>query len=222
MALPPRSRRPRRAPRRRPARRYRKKSSPRLHAPKKFVATFKYQDVIAQRSGTNAGGWQRNLLYVDYSMLPISSELAALYRQFSITGVSFEYRPTNTVPNELGVLDNFVTQMMFVRDKDSDIAINVSQATSQDDVINTTTARRWTKYCGKPRPLIYQLDGAGAPVKITPPAKETNWLSTRIGTNSGLKHLAAQMLVQDSPGTTDAKQGELWCKMYVVMKEQCL
>lgn len=212
-----------RRPRRRPARRYRKKSAPRLHAPKKFVATFKYQDVIAQRNGTNAGGWQRNLLYVDWSMLPISSELSALYRQFAITGVSFEYRPTNTVPNEVGSNDNYVTQMMFLRDKDSDIAINVSQATSQDDVINTTTNRKFTKYVAKPRPLLYQLDSAGNTIKITTPAKQTEWLSTRLGNNAGLKHLAAQMLVQDSPGAvTDTKQGELWCKMYVVVKEQCL
>lgn len=208
-------------PRRRPARRfggYRKRyGAKKLHAPKKFCATIKYLDVISLPAGTSVGGWSRNNLAVSFNQLPIQPQLGALYRQYMITGVKWMYRPTNIAPNLDG--QEGATQIMFVEDKANTVAITVSQAQSQDNTRFLTTAKPFSHYIRLPRPTLYQLDGAGTQQLVTQGARQGNWIDVA---NDTLKHLNAQMLIQDKPDANQVLQGELWCKLYVVMKEQTL
>lgn len=191
-----------------------KTAKARLHAPKKFTASFKLRDIISDASGTNPGGWQRNNLAVNFTQLPIHLELSSLYKQFAITGVAFQYRSTNTNPDNL---TEPATQMLFVEDKDNTGAITVGQALSQDNCRKLKTDRNFKHYVRKPRPQLYQSDGTN-PVFAIQAARQITWFNT--GANT-LPHLCAQLLVEDSAAGTSTKQGELWVKMYVICKEQC-
>lgn len=210
-------------PRRKSNRRYARKryGAKKLHGVKKFVSTFKYADIYSAPNGTNVGGYARNNLSVTYNQAVIEPQLSALYRQYMITGVKWMYRPTNVAPNQGDA--EFATQMLFVEDKANTVAITVSQAQSQDNTRFLTTAKPWSHYIRLPRPQLYQLDGAGAQQLVTQGARQANWIDVA---NNGLKHLNAQLLIADSTSVVvpapGVLQGQLWCKMYLVMKEQTL
>jgi len=61
------------------------------------------------------------------------------------------------------------------------------------------------------------MDAGGNRFPVIQRAKEINWLNT--GTD--VAHLGLQMAVKDLevPGSK-VKQGELWAKVYIIVKEQ--
>lgn len=198
-----------------------RRSGTSLHAPKKFVSTFKYMDVYSAPNGTNVGGYARNNLAVSFNQAVIEPQLSALYRQYMITGVKWIYRPTNVAPNQGDA--EYATQLIFVEDKANTASITISQAQSQDNSRFLTTARPWSHFIRLPRPQLYQIDSTGAQQLVTQGARQGNWIDVA---NNALKHLNSQMLVADSTSVIVAApgvlQGQLWCKIFVSMKEQTL
>lgn len=192
-----------------------------LHGVKKFVSTFKYMDVYSAPLGTNVGGYARNNLTTAFNQSPLEPNLSALYRQYMITGIQWIYKPTNVAPNTGD--SEFATELLFAEDKATTTALTESQMRSQDNVRMLTTARPFKHYVRLPRPILYQTDTAGAQILVTQGAGQANWINTN---HPGLKHLSAQMLVADSTSVVvpapGVLQGTLWCKLYVVVKEQSL
>lgn len=222
-------RRPRRALRpRRMARRYRRtfggrrlaiRNNPRVHAPKMFVGSFKLFDIIADPFGTHPDGYRRYALNVELGMHPLYDTLSGIYRQFCISSVKFDYR---TVANSTDALLP-ASNMIYVEDKDSNAARSVAALLSQDNTRKYVSNRNFSAFVSKPRPDLWQADVLGAPIKTITPANQLHWLSSSNVASRGLQHLAGQLCVQDITGATgDTRQGELWCKMYILAKEQCL
>jgi len=199
----------------------RRKSAPRrsLHAPKTFVSSFKYQDVDADPYGTHIDNYQKNQLFVNLNQVPIFPQLSALYRQFAITSVKFEYRPVSTV----AVASLPASQIVVAENKDADQALPVKNVLSEDNCKKYVSTRAWKMFVKKPRPALYQQDGLGNAIKVIGNAKQLHWLSTDQSADMNLEHLCGQMCVQDITGATGStRQGELWCKIYIAAKEQSL
>lgn len=191
----------------------------RIHAPKTFVSSFKYQDVDADPYGTHIDDFQKNQLSVNLNQVPIFPQLSALYRQFAITSVKFEYRPVSTVA--LAGLP--ASQIVVAENKDADQALPVKNVLSEDNVRKYTSTRTWKLFVKKPRPALYQQDSLGNAIKVISNAKQVHWLSTDQSADMNLEHLCGQMCVQDITGATGStRQGELWCKIYIAAKEQSL
>lgn len=196
-----------------------RKSGLRLHAPKSFVSSFKYSDVIADPYGTHMDGYQSNKLSLSLTDVPLFAKLSGLYRQFAITSVKFEYRPVATVA--LASLP--ASQLLVAEDKDSPIAIPAKNLLSQDNCRKYTSTRTWRMFVKKPRPALFQQDASGNPIKVIGNAKQIHWLSTSVEADTTLEHLCGQMAVQDITGASeDTRQGELWVKVYIAAKEQVL
>lgn len=205
--------------RRRATYRPRKSKGYAYHAPKKFESEFKILDVNAEPFGSHADGYSRNKLSVSLAKIPIFTNLRTLYRQFAITSVKLMYRP------KVNMSDGGISlaQLLFVEDKDSDIAISPLQARSEDNCRVLTCNRPWKHFIKMPRPLLYQQSADGNPVKVIQRAKELHWLSPESEGDvpSNLEHLFGQLCVSDVTGATDdVGVGELWCKVYFSCKEQ--
>lgn len=189
------------------------------HAPKKFESEFKILDVNASPFGTHADGYGRNKLSVKLADIPIFTNLRTLYRQFAITSVKLMYRPKVNF-SDGGIS---LSQLLYVEDKDSDIAISPLQARSEDNCRVLTSNRPWKAFTKMPRPLLYQMDAAGHPIKVIQRAKEIHWLSPESEGDvpSQLEHLFGQLCVGDVTGAIeDVGVGELWCTVYFSVKEQ--
>jgi len=219
----------RRRYRKRPARRYRKRmvmrrrrTAPAIHAPKKFCLTTKLLDVIPSLTGGHADGWTKWNLKVAFSDFKGSGELATLYKQFAITGVKYEYRTLNI--NGSLIEDQPSLAMTFAEDKANIGLSNNANLQTQDNVRNLISTKNFKHYVAKPRPVLYQsvsVDLSGTVLSI-PPARQIQWINTDSDNGMNLKHLAAQFQIQDYPaGVVNANiQGELWAKLYVIVKEQ--
>jgi len=195
------------------------------HAPKKFESLFKLKDVIAAPYGTNPDGYTRNSLSVRLQDIPIFDNLFTLYKQFAITSVKVMYRP-NLTQAFGGAATNTaaVSQILYVEDKDSVAPISPLQARSEDNCRVLTSNRPFKAFTKMPRPLLFQLNNANEQIKVIDKAKSIHWISPSGSSDtpeSELPHLFAQMCVGDVTGAADnIGVGELWCKVYMSVKEQ--
>lgn len=217
-------RRPRRMMKRR--RPYRIPRSVGLHAPKKFTSTFKLQDVTASPFGTHTDGYTRNLLSVSLNQIPLYTNLYTLYGQFAITSVKIMYKPKINIAAAGAAPTACLANILYAEDKDSDFALSPLQVRSQDNCRNYISSRGWGAYIKKPRPVLYQKDVDGASVRVISKARDIHWLSPEVAGSedaaSKLEHIFGQMCVEDVTGADDnVGVGELWCKVYLAVKEQC-
>lgn len=190
-----------------------------VHAPKTFVSSFKYQDVVASPYGTHTDDYARNQLFVTLAQVPLVTQLTQLYRQMAITSVVWEYRPAQNV-NTAGTT---LSQIVYAENKDADQALPVKNVLSEDNCRKYVNTRRWKAFVKKPRPALYQQDASGNAIKVIGNSKQIHWLSTEETADLNLTHLSSQMCVQDMEGVTGpTRVGELWCKVYVACKEQSL
>lgn len=224
-------RRRRLAPRRRPNMRRRRiyrprlmKSSLQLHAPKKFVSTFSLP-IDSFGAGTHADGYNRQRLDVSLFDIPIFANLYTLYGQFAITSVKLTYVPIYN--SSTGTAGQSVPNIAIAEDKNSDVALTYTAIQHQDNMKTFSSARKWSMFFKKPRPLLYQWNGGNAPVKTITPAKQIHWLSpaspAQSDPSTGLSHTFAQMCVEDMKGiaaNATATVGTLYYKVYLVCKEQ--
>lgn len=199
----------------RPRRRYTRKETP--HTPRKFVINFKYADVTSDLNGTHADGFGRYALKINMAQVPSVTQLGTLYRQFAFTGVKFEYRSLNPSPNSVSG-----AQILLAENKDYQQEMSAAAMLSQDNCKKLNSWKNWNLYVSKPRPLLFQQDAAGRQIKVIPPAKQLHWLSFDNDFDLALPHLAGQMSISDLvPGAAVVQpQGEIWCKAYVLVKEQ--
>lgn len=204
-------------------RRWFKKAKSSLHAPKKFVCTYKYDDIVSDLSGAGINGYQRYSLDVTFGETPLAPVLSKMYAQFAITGVQVIYRPTNTSPNNT---DQAATQMLIAENKGFlGASETINQILSEDNARTYTTSRGFKMYIRKPRPFLYQLGNpAGTQViSAISSARQLTWLPTNDPNALNLPHACANYVIKDlEKQTTEVKQGELWVKVYVVCKEQML
>jgi len=215
-------RRPARRMRRRPVRRYARRSvRASLHAPKKFTMLYKFTDVVPDTNGTNADGYQKTPLAVDFATVPGSAQLAGMYRQFAITGVQYQYRTTNIYGSNVD--DQPSLTMLFAEDKANIAAPTAKNLQSQDNCKVLRSTRNFRHYVKNPRPVLYQTDGANNIFTIQS-ARQIQWFDCNSVPCLNLPHLAAQFQIEDCPAgvVAPAKQGEIWAKVYVVMKEQAV
>lgn len=217
------TRRPRRMLRRR--RPYRIPRSVGYHAPKKFTSTFLLKNVVASPYGTHTDGYSRNLLSVSLNDCPIYTNLYSLYGQFAITSVKIMYKPKINIAAAGAAPTAALANILFAEDKDSDTAKTQLVVRSQDNCKNFISSRGWSHFIKKPRPALYQQDEEGLLVKTISKAKDIHWLSPQTAlptdTSARLPHVFGQMCVEDITGADeDVGVGELWCKVYVAVKEQ--
>lgn len=214
-------RRPRRKMmRRRP---YRIPRSVGLHAPKKFTSTFLLDTVVADPYGTHTDGYNRRALSVTLDDIPIFSNLYTLYSQFAITSIKLMYKPKINIAAAGAAPTAAIANILFAEDKDNYAALSPLQVRSQDNCRNFVSSRGWSAFVKKPRPLLFQQDQDGNPVQVISKAKDIHWLSPKsvASDESLLKHLFGQICVQDVTGADEAVGvGELWCKVYLAVKEQ--
>lgn len=193
------------------------------HAPKRFTSTFKLLDVIASPYGTHPDDYTRNTLSVSLQDMPIFTNLHSLFGQFAITGVKLTYRPTITSYNSTIAGTIASPQLLFAEDKNQLVPLSPLQMRSQDNCRTFSASRGWSKYIRNPRPLLYQQDLGQQQLKVIQRSREINWLTPEQvnGPEANLRHLMAQLCVQDVTGATgEVGVGELWAKVYVVCKEQ--
>lgn len=200
------------------------KSAKSVHAPKKFTSTFKLLDVTADPYGTHGDGFQRNALAVRLTDLPIWTNIHSLFRQHAITGVKITYRPniTSYISQPTGWV---APQMLFAEDKNSFTALAPNQLQSQDNCRTLTASRGFSKYIARPRPHLFQANTAALAqgIKVIGKSREIMWLSPSLNADpeAALPHVFGQLCVEDVVGAVNPVQvGELWCKVYVICKEQ--
>lgn len=196
---------------------YKRRSYARNHGVKSFVATFKYMDVTSSPLGTHVDKFSRFNLGVTFNSLNIVNELSALYKQFAITGIQYKYVPDNSSPQQT---TSDAATILFCEDKATAGNLTAANIQSQDNCRTLTTARPWKHYVRLPKPLLFQDNGLGAGVQVQTGSRFVTWLSTRSNTDKSLLHLSAHMCVGDSDNLNSVFQGELWCKVYVKVKEQ--
>lgn len=207
--------------RRRPARKMyrprRKLTRQDVHKPKMYQFSFKYADVTSDLPGTHADGYGRYALKINMAQVPAVTQLGTLYRQFAFSSVKFEYRTINPSPNS-------VTGATFLvaENKDYQQEMSSSAMLSQDNCRKLVASRNWNLFVRKPRPLLFQQDAGGRQIKVITPAKQLHWLSFDNDYDLALPHLAGQASVSDliAGATVAQPQGEIWCKVYVLVKEQ--
>jgi len=213
-------RRPRRKMMRRP---YRIPRSVRNHAPKSFVSTYKLADLVASPFGTHTDGFSRFTLATTLTDIPIFSNLYTLYSQFAITSVKLSYRPKINVAAAGAGATASIAQMVYAEDKDNYNPLSVLQVRSQDNCRTLVANRNWNTFVKKPRPLLFQQDAGGNQIQVISKAKDIHWLSPKsVGASeTTIPHLIGQLCVSDITGTEDdVGIGELWCKVYLAVKEQ--
>jgi len=210
---------------------YRRKGSS-LHAPKAFCCLMKVTDVVAPAFALLPDGIQAYNLKVKFSQLPIATQIRALYRQVALTGVKVMYKTTNPNPNQFATGTTSSNQdphpsvnMYYVEDKDTENDLTATQFKSQDNVKRLVSHRNFSHYVRKPRPALYQQDGAGNRLKVIDSANQLHWLSTNSTYGIDLVHLHSQFAVDELPDsvpleTGGQKQGEIWMKVYLLAKEQ--
>lgn len=191
-----------------------------LHAPKKFVMSYKVMDVVPDLSGGNVGGWQKTMLSVRYADLPGAPELSGLYRQFAITGIQYQYKSLNISGSIVD--DQPSLTMLFAEDKASTAPSSTNNLRTQDNCKVLRSTQNFKHYIKYPRPQLYQSDGAGNRLLTIQSAKQLQWFDTNSINCEQLPHLAAQFQIEDCPSgvVSKNKQGEIWAKVYLVMKEQ--
>lgn len=217
-----RSRRPRRRMMRR-RRPYRIPRSVGLHAPKKFTSTFLLDDVNASPYGTHTDGFARNALSVSLADIPIFSNLYTLYSQFAITSIKLMYKPKINVAAAGAAPTASLANLLYCEDKDNYNPLSALQIRSQDNCRNYISSRGWGAFVKKPRPLLFQQDSSGNQIQVISKAKDIHWLSPKTvdSDEANLKHLFAQLAVEDITGTDGVVGvGQLWCKVYLAVKEQ--
>lgn len=199
----------------RPRRRFVRKET--VHSPRKFVISFKYANVTSDLAGTHPDGFGRIALKVNMAQVPSNTQLGTLYRQFAFTGVKFEYRTSNPSPNSVTG-----AQMLVAENKDFQQEMSASAMLSQDNCKKLVAHKNWNLYVSKPRPLLFQQDATGNQIKVITPSKQIHWLSFGNEYDLALPHLAGQASISDLIGgaTVAQPQGEIWCKAYVLVKEQ--
>lgn len=200
----------------RPRRRYLpRRETP--HSPRKFVISFKYADVTSDLAGTHPDGFGRYALKVNMAQVPSNTQLGTLYRQFAFTGVKFEYRSSNPSPNSVTG-----AQILLAENKDFQQEMSAAAMLSQDNCKKLVAHRNWNLYVSKPRPLLFQQDAVGNQIKVITPSKQIHWLSFGNEYDLALPHLAGQMSISDlvAGATVAQPQGEIWCKAYILVKEQ--
>lgn len=195
-----------------------RKSKASIHGVKKFVCHYKMYDVETDISGTNVGGYKRYNISIDWGKLPnaIKSSLGGLYRQFAFTGVKYEYRALNTAPNPDG--NNPAGEMLFAVNK-SVSDMTAEQIKVDDNCKVLRTSRNFNHYIKNPRPALYQQDAAGNRFLAIQRANEITWLDT----GNTLTHFTGGFVTRDDitmSALAPVKQGELWAKVYIVVKEQ--
>lgn len=196
-----------------------------LHAPKQFTCTWSLP-IDSFGAGTHVDGYNRQLLSVRLSDLPIFPTLFGLYGQFAITSIKLNYVPEYNVST--GTAANSVPNIVFAEDKDTDVAQTYTVLKGQDNVRTLSSARKWSAFIKKPRPALYQQNAAGERVKVIQRGKEIHWLSPKAvaaDPASDLVHLYGQMCVQDIKGIAplaNATVGTLYFKVYIACKEQRL
>lgn len=190
-----------------------------VHAPRKFVFSFKYADLISGLNGTNPDGYNKLPLRVTIGQIPGITAISSLFRQVAIAGVRFEYRTQNPAPNSVTG-----AQLLMVEDKDYFGTQSVGAMLSQDNCRKLVCSKNANMYVRKPRPNLYQQDAAGNAVKVIGGSKFVHWLSPSVEADTNLPHLCGQVAVADliAGATVAQPQGELWCKAYVIVKEQAL
>jgi len=197
----------------------------RLHAPKTFCSTWSLP-IDSFGAGTHVDGYNRQLLTVKLSDLPIFPTLFSLYGQFAITSVKLTYIPEYNVST--GTAANSVPTMAFAEDKDTDVAQTWTVLKGQDNLKTFSSARKWSVFIKKPRPALYQQDAAGAQVKTIIKSKDIHWLSPkRVAADpaADLTHLYGQLAVEDIKGIAplaNAVVGTMYFKVYLAVKEQRL
>lgn len=196
-----------------------------LHAPKKFTSTWSLP-IDSFGAGTHVDGYNRQLLSVKLSDLPIFPTLFSIYGQFAITSVKLTYVPEYN--SSTGGAGNSVPTIAFAEDKDTDVAQTYTVLKGQDNMKTFSSARKWSVFIKKPRPALYQQDSGGAQVKTITPAKQIHWLSPKrvaVDPASDLTHLYGQMCVEDVKGVAPTQSltiGTLYFKVYIACKEQRL
>lgn len=195
---------------------YRKRRTTKVHGPKTFVSSYKLFDVISDPNATHPDAFNRNNLAINFDSIPLSRPLAQMYQQFAMIGVKYEYRATNVAPDAT----NPSVQMVFAEDKNFENAMTVGQTKSQDNCRNLVSNKNWNHYVKFPRPALFQQNAIGESVKAISTANSLIWLDTGRAVDTALKHLAAQLNIQNNPTANAIKQGELWAKVYVAVKEQ--
>lgn len=215
-------RRPRRKMMRRP---YRIPRSVRNHAPKSFTSTFKMLDVTASPYGTHTDGYTRNALSLALKDIPIFSNLYTLYSQFAITSVKLSYRPKVNIAAAGTAPTAAIAQLLYAEDKDNWEPLSPLQLRSQDNCRTLVANRSWGTFVKKPRPLLFQKDIDGRSIQVISKAKDIHWLSPQSNSDEDgaaiMSHLIGQLCVSDVTGADDnVGCGELWCKVYLVVKEQ--
>lgn len=196
-----------------------------LHAPKTFCSTWSIP-IDSFGSGTHVDGYNRQLLTVKLSDLPVFPTLFSLYGQFAITSVKVSYIPELNVST--GTAGNSVPTMAFAEDKDTDVAQTWTILKGQDNLKTFSSARKWGVFIKKPRPALYQLDAAGAQVKTISKSNDIHWLSPkRVAADpaSDLQHIYGQLAVEDIKGVAPLASttiGTMYFKVYLAVKEQRL
>ena len=196
-----------------------------LHAPKTFCSTWSLP-VDSFGAGTHVDGYNRQRLDIKLSDIPIFPTLFGLYGQFAITSVKLTYVPEYNVST--GTAANSVPNIAFAEDKDTEAAQTYTVLKGQDNMRTFSSARKWSVFIKKPRPLLYQQNLAGAAVKTIVRSKDIHWLSPKAvaaDPAADLAHLYGQMCVQDIKGIAplaNATVGTLYFKVYLAVKEQRL
>lgn len=236
---------PRKMNRRRPRRAYRGRRRAKARqginasytAPKNFVETIKFKDVVAGVSGPGNG------IVTDLSLSPnnlplLDGYLAQMYRQFCIRGIKITYQPAyNNYAQLSGVTQ--APKIYMVEDKTAVIpdtsTVNLDNLLTQDNARVLSPFRKWSAYVKFPKPLMLSTSdavGGGAIPELTVsqlPSNRPMWLSCQTQTNMNdmpglsVPHLVGRLVTENTSSPTVAVTlGKLYYKVYYSVKEQGL
>lgn len=180
-------------------------------------------DVTAAPFGTHTDGYTRNTLSLQLRDIPIFSNLYTLYSQFAITSVKLSYKPKINIAAAGAAPTAAIAELLYAEDKDNLTPLSPLQVRSQDNCRTLVANRSWGTFVKKPRPILFQQNQYGNPVQVITKAKDIHWFSPKevASYESAIDHVIGQLCVSDVTGAEDdVGCGELWCKVYLAVKEQ--
>lgn len=228
-----RRRRPaRKQMRRRPLYRPRAALRRNYHAPKNFVETIRFKELISMPGVDPTTGTGVDTT-IDGSSLPLlGGALRGAYRQFCIRGIKWFYIPAYTdYAAQTGIA--IQPKIYFAEDKMSKLpdtdSQNIDRIMTQDNVKVFSANKRWSRYVRMPRPELYETGGPSAlfATLVQPNSNKVQWLTLQDTVandedNSGLSvpHMSCRLVVSSNNGLVNITIGTLWAKVYYSVKEQ--
>lgn len=205
-------------------------------APKNFVETIRFKDVVSAAGSDPNSGTAVDLSFRPNALPILNGALTGIYRQFCIRGVKISYQPAyNTYPLVGGVAIS--PRVYFAEDKTAAIpdgsSINLNALLTQDNARTFNPYRAWSTYIKMPKPLLLSstnANGDSTPdlVATQMPSNRPLWLSLQTQTSlsdsfgTDIPHLVGRMVAEDNNSAVTITLGRLFYKVYYSVKEQAV